>query len=56
MSWIHIAECKVNDCVIVHYEDVDGCYEYEVYRDDGTDQHLGWFETAEDAEDATRQA
>ena len=56
MSWIHIAECKVNDCVIVQYEDVHGFYEYEVYRDDGTNQHIGWFESYDQAEDATRQA
>ena len=56
MSWIHMAEYKMNECVIVHYEDVNGLYEYEVYRDDGTDHHIGWFETYDQAEDATRQA
>lgn len=52
MSWIHIAERRVNDCVIIQYEDVDGLFEYEVIKEDGT--HLGWYDTDEDAEAVTR--
>lgn len=53
MSWIHTAERRVNNCVIVQYENVDGLFEYEVYADDGT--HLGWYDNDEEAEDAARQ-
>jgi hypothetical protein len=54
MSWIHIAERRVNDCVIVQYEDVGGFHEYEVYRDDAGQTPLGWFDNDEDAEAVTR--